>query len=55
MRVYVRRTDTPDTPIIGENWSKLVETDQFQPVSPKYWYQFYTRNWSPVSESGVLF
>ncbi len=41
MSVYVRRPDTPETSKIGENWSKLVETDQFQPVSPKNWYQFF--------------
>ena len=27
--VYAGRPATPETPMIGENWSKLVEIDQF--------------------------
>ena len=32
MNIYARRPDIPETPIIGENWSKLVETDQFSRI-----------------------
>ena len=50
---------TPETPVIGEDWSKLVATDQFQPVSHKKtgisFRPVLTETGNQFQESGVLF